>query len=218
MTTQTKFRIHQQYFDKAGNRLPGVTTVLSILAKPALIHWAWGLGIKGIDYRKHRDSMADIGTLAHLMVLNYFKGIDSTYSDYSKDDIDKAENCLISFYSWVKENRIEPICVEEQFISEMYGYGGTVDLYCKFNGVLTLVDFKTSKAIYEEMFYQVAAYRQLLIEAGKKVLQARILRIGREEDEGFDDHQVLALDENFTLFKHALEIYKLKNKLKKEVF
>jgi len=95
----SKTKAHQVYKTSDGRIVPGVTTVLQVLAKPALIYWAWDLGMQNIDYRKYRDKMADIGTIAHLMVLEYFKGEKYDYSEFAKSDIDKAENCLISFFT-----------------------------------------------------------------------------------------------------------------------
>ena len=64
----SKFDIHTVYKTQDGEKVPSVTTVLNVLAKPALIYWAWDLGIKGIDYRKYRDDKADIGTLVHKQI------------------------------------------------------------------------------------------------------------------------------------------------------
>ena len=33
-------KTHQRYYDKAGTMLPGVTTILGVLNKPALVPWA----------------------------------------------------------------------------------------------------------------------------------------------------------------------------------
>lgn len=215
MTIASKTKAHRVYKTADGLIVPGVTTVLQILNKPALVKWANNLGLQGIDSSRFRDKMADIGTLAHLMILDFFKQQKSDYSEYSPDDIDKAENCLISFYNWVNENDVKPIDVEVRFVSELYRYGGTVDLYCWLNEIPTLVDFKTGKGIYEEMFIQVAGYRQLLAEHRKQVEQVRILRIGREESEGFEDHKVSNLDDYWNIFFYSLNIYNLKNKIKK---
>ncbi len=215
MVVTTKTRAHQQYKTKDGVKVPGVTTVLQVLNKPALVKWANNLGLQGIDSSKFRDKMADIGTLAHLMILDHFRQTKQNYCEYSADDIDKAENCLISFYNWVDENKVVPIDIEVQLVSELYRYGGTVDLYCFLNGVPTLIDFKTGKGIYDEYFVQVAAYRQLLKEKNKEVTQARIVRIGRDEDEGFEDCKISSIDEYWNIFFYALNIHNIKNKLKK---
>lgn len=212
MAIANKVKTHIKYETSDGIKVPGVTTILQILAKPALIHWAWDLGTKGIDYRKHRDRMADIGTLAHLMIVDYLKNEKSDYPEYSKSDIDKAENCLISFYEWLKHKELKPIDIETPLVSNLYGYGGTVDCYCWLDGIPTLIDFKTSKAIYDEMYYQVAAYKQLLNEHKKEVSEVRIIRIGRDETEGFEDRRVIGLDNYWNIFFYTLNIYKLKNK------
>jgi len=210
-----KVKAHTIYKTSAGKKVPGVTTVLGVLNKLALVKWANNLGLQGIDSNKYRDKMADIGTLAHLMILNYFRGEESDYADYSKDDIDKAENCLISFYTWIGENKVEPELVEEQIVSENFRYGGTIDFYGKVNGKYTLLDFKTSKAVWPEHLHQVGAYWKLLEDKCLEIEQVRILRIGRDEDEGFEDHIVNNIGPHWVIFKHCLEIYKLQNQLKK---
>jgi ATP-dependent exoDNAse (exonuclease V) beta subunit len=214
MTVAIKTKAHQIYRKKDGTIVPGATTVLQELNKPALVKWANNLGLQGIDSTKYVDKMASIGTLAHQMVHDYFKGQATDTSEYSPDDVSKAENCMISFYNWADENEIEPILLEAPLVSEIYGFGGTIDCYCRLNGTPTLLDFKTSKAIWPEHFYQVAAYKQLLFENDYTTLQVRILRIGRDETEGFEDHVVTHLFTNWNIFEAALNIYNYKKQLK----
>ena len=215
MSDKTKAKAHIRYRDKDNNIVPGVTTILGILNKPALVKWANNLGLQGIDSSKYRDEMADIGTLAHEMIMCHFNKMVLDTSDYSKTQIEKAENCLLSFYEWEKGHDIEPILVEAQLVSEQYQYGGTVDLYCKLDGVATLVDFKTGKAIYPEMMYQLAAYRHLLGDNGRSCASTRILRIGRDEDEGFEERVKANLELEFDLFIHCLDIYNLRKMISK---
>ncbi len=198
-----------------GQRVPGVTTILGILNKPALVKWANNLGLQGIDSTKYRDEMADIGTLAHQMIVDYFNKVVTDNSEYSKSQVDLAENCLISFREWEKQHSINVYQAEYQLVSSN-GYGGTVDCYCCLDGVNTLLDFKTGKAIYPEMFYQLSAYRELLVEDGCPVDSARILRIGRDNDEGFEERLVADTTKHFELFKHCLAIYNLQKEIRKE--
>jgi len=209
---KTRAHIRYQLLDKTP--VPGVTTVLGILSKPALIHWSWNLGMQGIDYRKFRDNLADVGTLSHQMILDYFNKVKTDTSEYSKSQIELAENCLLSFWEWEKGHNIEVIMAEAQLVSIEYGYGGTIDCFCKLDGQPTLLDFKTGKAIYPEFFYQLAAYEQLLTEAGQLIEVTRILRIGRDEDEGFEERSVGKLDKQFEIFTHCLAIYNLKKEVK----
>ena len=76
-----KARAHTIYKLEDGTKVPGVTTVLGILNKPALVKWANNLGLQGIDSNKYRDEMADIGTLAHQMIVNYFNKVETDTTD-----------------------------------------------------------------------------------------------------------------------------------------
>ncbi len=206
----SKPSIHTVYRTKDGKRVPSVTTVLGILNKPALLDWAWRCGIDGKDYKAVRDNAADIGTLAHYLIMCHLKDITPDTSKYSANDIGQAKTCLLKYWEWEKENKVEPILIEEPLVSESYGFGGTIDCLALLNGTLTLIDHKTGRGIYPEMFYQLAAYRQLLEENSYKVAGARILRIGRNDQEGFEQRAMDNLDTQWKIFYHCLGIYKLR--------
>lgn len=211
-----KSKAHIIYKLPDGTKVPGVTTVLGILNKPALVIWANKLGLQGIDSSKYRDDKADIGTLAHQMILDYFNKRETDTLDYSKNQIDQSETCLLKFWEWEKAHKIEVIMAEVPLVSIEYGYGGTIDCFCNLNGQLTLLDFKTGKAIYPEMLYQLAAYEQLLNEAGKIIESVKLLRIGRDENEGFEERTVGKLDKHLEIFYHCLGIYNLQKEISKE--
>ncbi len=211
-----KSRAHVVYKLEDGTKVPGVTTVIGILNKPALVIWANRLGLQGIDSSKYRDEMADIGTLAHQMIVDYFNEVETDTSEYSQKQIELAGNSLLSFHNWGKGHKINVLMAERQLISTEYGFGGTIDCFCELDGQRTLLDFKTGKAIYPEMFYQLAAYEKLLAEAREQFDVSRILRIGRDEGEGFEERLVGNLDKHFELFKHCLRIYQLQRAIKKE--
>lgn len=210
-------RVHTRYRLSDGTIVPGATTVLGMLAKPALMHWSWQLGLEGLDYRKHRDKAADIGTLAHYLIQCDITGEEPDLTAYSPEMVDKAENCLISWYEWRKSHKIIDAISEKQMVSEQYGYGGTADCICYLNGIPTLLDFKTGKGIYPSMLVQLAAYRQLIIENGLWCGQAIILNIGRDETEAFKTRKVTSgeMDELFNeIFLPALRIYRANKKWK----
>ena len=219
MTTKTEkvsgVKAHTRYKNKKGEIVPGVTTVLGLLSKPQLVKWANNLGLQGIDSSKYVDKMASIGTLAHYMVECYLTKTSQDLTAYSPEEIDKAENALISFFEWERQYEIEPLGNEMRLLSEEFGYGGTVDFYCKINGKFNLVDFKTGKAIYNEHIIQLAAYRQLLVENGYPVQEVRILRIGRTEEEGFEERKETNLLNHWLLFSHLLEVHKLQKLIKR---
>ena len=196
--------------------VPSVTTVLGQLAKPALIPWANKLGLQGIDVAKYVDLTAEAGSLAHKMILDFFKKQKTDTSEYSKDVIEKAENAFLSFLEWSKGKKIEPIFVEYPMISKAYRYGGTIDFYGLVNGEKTLIDFKTGSGLYEEYAYQLAAYRNLIQIVGDKYVRRQtILRIPRTEDESFEIKEFYGvMYEEFEIFNHLLQIWWLKKELK----
>ena len=207
---------HTIYKDSNGTRVPGATTVIGILDKPALIKWANKLGLQGIDSAKYVDNLAGVGTLAHHLILCHYEETLADTSDYSENQIDMAHNSLASFISWEQHHTIKPILIETPLVSETLKYGGTPDLYCELDGVLTLLDFKTGKALYTEVMYQLAAYRNLLQDAGNRVDQCIALRIGRTEDEGFEMKIGSDMDTAFSIFQNCLELYYLIRDYKKE--
>lgn len=209
-------KTHTRYYDKAGELLPGVTTALGILSKGALVPWANKLGLAGIEVSKYVDALAEIGTIAHAMILAHHKNEPFQTKNYPADLIDKAENCLISYFEWEKGHSVEPVLCEQAFISERLKYGGTIDLVAKIDGVLTLADYKSSKALYDEHVFQVAAYHQLLLENEINITAVRVLRVGREETEGFTDRPISPheLKVGTEIFNHCLSIYRMKKKFK----
>jgi len=209
-----------KYKDATGTILPGVTTITGQELgwnKQVLISWANKLGLKGIEAAKYVDDKADIGTLAHQLILDHFRGLKTDTSDYSKNQIDQAENCLLSFYEWGKGKVVKPILLEQPLISEVFKFGGTPDCYAEIDGKLTLLDFKTGKGIYDEYAIQVAGGYLLLLEEAKHIVEEIvILNIPRAEDEAFSVKPIKEWDVCKKIFLNCLNTYQLKKKLKEE--
>lgn len=213
-----KFKAHIVYKTADGKRVPGVTTITGILAKPALIHWAWDLGIQGKDYKKYKNNLADIGTLTHEMIVCFCKGETPDTSDYSNKQIEQAEKCFAKFKNWLNQNPVEFIFAEKPFVSEKYRYGGTLDSLArrKNNGNIILLDYKTSKAVYGEQFLQLSGYHNLVHEnTDYRIDENIILRIGRDDIEGFEAIPRKDLKIEWEFFKHCKSVYDLRKKLKK---
>lgn len=207
-------RAHTTYRTESGRIVPGVTTILGIINKPQLIKWANNLGLRGIDSTKYVDETARVGTLAHAMIQEYlggFLGGKTTWNrgDYTPNEIDLAENALIKFLEWEKRSAVEPVKVELPLVSELRLYGGTIDFYGRVDGRYYLIDFKTSAKLYVEHSLQVAAYWNLLREHGYKIDGVKLLRIGRDNSEGFEDKEIgfKEVEDCFFTFSLARELY-----------
>lgn len=207
------------YKDQNGMRLPGVTTIIHQELgwnKGVLIDWANKRGLEGIETKAMVDDLAEIGTIAHQFVLDKIKKVETNTNAFSKDHIAKAMNCLDSYNNWMKDKTVEAILLEARLISEKLKFGGTPDFYGKINEKLTLQDYKTGKALYDEYLIQVAGgYLILLEEQGLKVERIELLNIPRSSGESF---QVLTIPENKwgyckKIFLNCLDNYKTKKLL-----
>jgi len=206
----SKTTAHQRYRNKDGDIVPGVTTILGILAKPALIHWAWDLGMKQQDYRKVRDQAGGIGTICHAMVEADIKGQRIDLSEYARADIDKAETAYLAWLEWRKQNVVEFVASELPLVHDTWGFGGTLDAIARHDGELWLIDIKTSKDVYDEMIAQVAAYQHLYQgNLAIPIHQVHIIRLDKED--GIPtDHLIpeRKLQAGWKVFLGCLEAYR----------
>jgi len=213
---RSKAHIRYRLADKT--IVPGVTTVLNLLSKPALVPWANKMGLQGIDTSKYVDDKADIGTLAHAIITDKLTGKETDTSDYSKNQIDLAENSCLSFWEWGKDHKIESVMfVERPLVSEAHRFGGTLDIYAVVNGRKEIIDLKTGSGIYDEHIYQVAVLKMLLEENGFPVDGTRVVNIPRAETEAFGE-RVISETENrvgWEIFKSLLAVYYLKKEMGK---
>ena len=213
----TRYRLKPLDGRKKGQIVPGVTTIVGILNKPALVPWANKLGLKGIEVGRFVDDKADIGTLAHAMIIDELLKRTTDTSDYSKNQIDSAENAVLSFYEWQKEHKLEIISAEQPVVSEIYAFGGQFDVYGVIDEKNELLDLKTGSGVYEEHYCQLGGYSILLKENGMRIDQIRILNIPRSIDKNFQEvvlsGRMIELAEE--MFLDCLKIYNRKKEVRK---
>ena len=90
---------------------------------------------------------------------------------------DPAVWALESWKDWTRSVALEPLAIERTVYCERCGYAGTFDLYARVRGVLSLLDWKSGKAIYPEAFLQNVAYRHAAERRGLPVTQGLIVRL-----------------------------------------
>lgn len=212
-TLQKNARTRRRYRLPDGTPVPGVTTVTGLMNKPSLVRWANRLGLDGIDCGVYTDETAKVGTLAHAMIQSELQETPLERDAWSPEQLALAENALGRFHDWRRGHTLKPLQCETSYVSAAMRYGGTVDCYCLLDGRPTLLDFKTGKAIYEEALVQLAAYARLLEEAGLPVEECRVLRVGRDDSEGFEERAVGEREKWFRIFEDLLDVYYLKKDL-----
>lgn len=197
MATLTKFykqKAHISYKLADGSKVPGASTIAKLGDDPgALIHWAWQCGVDGEDYKKVRDTAADIGTLAHFMIQCFLRGEEPDLAEFSYADAAKASICFLKFLDFWEREGLEVVATEVPLVSEACGFGGTVDLIAvdKLSQVLT-IDWKTSDAIWPSHGFQIAAYNLLWNEnhPESESQTCLIARIGKKDSEDFEIRRI----------------------------
>lgn len=204
---------HQKYHLSDGTQVPGGSTICKIGDDAgALIHWAWDLGKRGLDYRKERDKAADIGTLAHFMIECMLTEKVADLSDYDEADIAKALVCYTKFLDWWELQNLKVVATEIQLVNEEFRYGGAIDLIAvDDDGDHVLLDFKTSKKISESYWRQCAGYAQLW-NVNKKygedwITNHAIVRIGKQEEGDFEVVWKEDLSKEWFVFQRQVDFY-----------
>lgn len=220
---------HPIYKNVAGKRLPSVTTILSRFKESGgLVHWAWNLGIQGIDYRKVRDSAADSGTFAHTMVeadikdmpqpmIPLLDNMDQPARDELIEKWEKAESAFTAYKEWRTQTQLKPEHTEVSLTCECHQYGGTLDTILV-QGKRSLGDWKTSNAIYPEYLIQLAAYHHLALQNGLGPIDGgfHLLRFSKAGGD-FTHHFWANLDDAWKAFEHMRILYDLMDKIKERV-
>jgi hypothetical protein len=199
-------------------RVKGTSSVVGMFGWNTrdLVAWANRMGLNGIDTSKYTDDKARIGTLAHQMIMDHLTGVKKTDTDdYSKNQIDAAENSFISYLNWESGHKVKVHWVEEPLVSKKYMYGGTPDIYWQVDGKDELADIKTGSGIYHEMFIQVGGgYTLLLAENSLPFKGVRILNVPRDEAESFQERIITDwIPICQKIFIHGCDVYELKKEL-----
>jgi len=196
-----------------GDRVPGTTTVIGQNLgwnKQPLMHWANQMGLDGKSHREVAEKAADAGTLAHAMVEADLKGKPFPEGEVDINTRDKAETAYLAWLEWKELVGFELIASELSLVSEEHKVGGTIDV-AAIKRVPCILDLKTSNAIYPDHWIQCASYGHIYSEnyPGKPIQAYYILQLSKETG-GFSYHYRPELENEWTVFKHLLEIHRLK--------
>jgi hypothetical protein len=155
--------------------VPSVTTVLNVMAKPALIQWLqkqvlmaaltlpriygeseeeWMARIM-VDSKEQGRKAADDGTAIHASIQGFYEGTVSTQHEEHVKATVAALDAAFGQQPWIAERAF----------GHSHGFGGKCDLHSKF-GVGIVADVKTKEFsdpdkidLYDDHLMQLAAYR-----------------------------------------------------------
>lgn len=160
------------YYLPENRRYASVTTILQVIAKPALLNWAAKTAASlvledpetfdsaekaaGGIYAK-RDKAADRGSLVHSLAEALDRGGALELSDDTSPEIRGYAQAYQSFFATHKPKTLHS---EATVFSDTHQYAGTTDLIAVLqDGRTYCIDRKTGKAIYPETGLQLIAYR-----------------------------------------------------------
>ena len=212
------------YFLADGTKVPGTTTILGRFKESgALLRWAWkrGKDFPNEELYATRDEAGNVGTAAHAMVEARIDGEDPDARQelLALDDAGriKARNAFGMYEAWARMSNLVIVEQEMLLVSEKYRFGGTPDAIGTVNGVLCLVDWKTSNGVYADYLLQVAAYRLLWEEnhADRPLIGGfHLCRFSKEYGD-FAHHFYSELDSAREMFIHLRAAYAFDAELKK---
>lgn len=127
------------------------------------------------NFREVSKTALDVGSKVHQAIEDYF--------NLGKEPINPAPQVLsafVAFLEWVDEHDVK--CDDAELTVTDGKSAGTLDFVGDIDDYRTVVDFKSSKAIYPEYRYQIAAYRYMfnLQYPELKAKQCGILRLDKE--------------------------------------
>ena len=215
-----KFKTHQHYILKDGTEVCGVTTILGQLDKSFLLMWAYKLAIQGIKFWEITNKSKNIGTVTHYLIECYLKDEipkDDFLNDYSVNEVKSAKISFNSFKQWCDMHDVVVLNTELQLVSETYHYGGTMDFVAYVDKVLCIVDIKTGKGVYDDVKYQLSAYRQLYYENFNADIQKCLIIHIPYEKINFTEHIYgkTELVKAFEGFLHLLKFHEINKKVVK---
>lgn len=186
------------------------------MEKPLLV-WANKLGLEGYEVGEYTAAQARVGTLAHSLITTELRGEGlPKLSDFTPDEVERAMNVLRSFRKWREGHDLQPLQVEELYVSETHLFGGTLDLYAILDGRRGVIDLKTSSDIYSEQKVQTCTYGGMLREAGFQVDFCGILALPRKGKDTWLEWYTSDIDSRYQMFLAALDLYRHREKVEAE--
>ena len=147
------------YVSPTGERLPSVTTFLSHFKKDSIYKWRKRVGEEEANKISGRASRR--GTKFHSLMESYLS--NQNPEEYLTEDL--MPDMRQAFEDMQKTlDRIDNIhYIETMLFSETVGLAGQVDCIAEFDGVPSIIDFKTSSKLkkeewIEDYFLQTTAY------------------------------------------------------------
>ena len=170
-----------RYYDVGNDSFPSITSILGYFKKRHIMEWKERIGVEEANKITARASRR--GTTIHNMVESYLKNedMDTILDRKSPIDIETFKNLLPTLSS------IDNIFLQEQALySETLKIAGRCDLGAEFDGVPSIIDFKTSlrekkEEYIQDYFEQATAYSLMWSDMTGKDISQIVIIIANDE-------------------------------------
>ena len=151
------------------------------------------LEAKKMHATKSKEAL-EIGTDVHDWCEKHIKGENLPITDDTRHSIGE-------FVKFELAHEVNWICTEKIVCSPTHLVAGRLDSLAFVDGILSLVDLKTSSRISESYFLQTAGYSMCLSEMGVPIERRIILRLPKVKDDTFEAVEVdTPLEEDIKAF------------------
>lgn len=173
-----------------------------------------------VQHTKKKEEAAAAGSLVHAWAEQFarFKlGLTEKMPELTEDMDEKVILGINAFLGWYNSHKVVFKEVERMIYSKNYEYVGLTDIIAEVDGRTLIMDYKTSKGVYNEMFYQVSAYWGGYEEETGKLLDGGALLHFSKETGEFSIHEFTREEheKNYKTFLACLEIKKREKELTK---
>ena len=174
------------YITPQENYYPSITTVLSTRRKEGLMEWRKRVGNDVANYVAR--TAATRGTKVHHMCEDYLNNMSTKFpSKWKEHKKDFLPYCLFTqLQEKVLQNIDDIYALEAGLYSDKYKVAGRVDCVSEYNGVPSVIDFKTStkerKDDWNEDYYiQGSAYAEMFQERTGIVITRVVILVVTED-------------------------------------
>lgn len=207
LVSQTGVDGKRFYTTPSGKQLPSVTTVMGAKKKQSILEWRNAVGEE--EANRVSRAASGRGNRVHNLAEKYLKNEPIQWAREMPDSAAMFRS-LIPYM-----HRIDNIhYIEQALWSERIGLAGRVDLIAEWDGVLSVIDFKTSKKIktredIPEYFAQCVSYAGMYEEHVGVSIDQIVIVMGVEQNqplifvEKTEDH-INNLVEHIEYYKNSI--------------
>jgi CRISPR/Cas system-associated exonuclease Cas4 (RecB family) len=172
----------RRYYTPDGNAYPSITTVLSIIGKEAIIAWRQRVGEE--EANKISQQASTRGTAVHKLAEDYLNNEEDWKGKHMPAN-------LFSFSSIkpLLDEKVNNIWMQEVFLySDKLKCAGQVDCIAEYEGVLSIIDFKTSRRVKKaeditNYFIQLCFYAAAFLERTGIAIKQGVIIMAVDDNE-----------------------------------